>query len=962
MSPQSSNLASVDDQTQSVGAATRPPSNEDVIALMDAEVQELEIEGTSSINDDTVENRLDERGWLERQSEDRKILSSSTDTSIQALTLGGAGLAALGSSYLLIFQSLPPLGSASAFAGFCISTFLAQAVLKRRSRSPISRWSLNEVDSGDGSLAGTTLLASLGISHQIIDADPDPRLITTPDGAVVYANAAYKNLATVMGIGGSSALPPRFDRIFAAEGSDAKKLFSLARAAKGMQSAREEIFLKGAALSAWPTDGANANSRLSDGVSVRQRFEVSLTPHAAPRSRSENLVGWRIRELPIDDDDAAALSLPYSHLPIAVFALDRSGEIIWANDVFYRNTGLDHLSLLTLDDLILGDTASIADALWLADGKEQSAKIRPVRTAGSSKNAGSVDVQFKAFRRAGAGQGFVYVTLDMEEPEAPLGPAKIGGELSESPFGVAILEGEVGKDAKIVEANQAFLEPFDGANKGSQLDTVFDQDIISDISAELKSKPGTAPRSIEAIVPQKRDGQNSAVKLVHQTGSASDRTFALYVKGLRRKRGAYGKRRAFLYTIEITEQKRMQEGHVQDQKLKAIGNIAGEVAHDFNNILQVVLHTCEDLLMSHPAGDPAYQDLLLIRENAQRAANLTAQLLAYSRKQTLTKKTQSITDLLVDFSRFLDRAVGEKVRIDLRNGRSLPPVRVDRTQLETALMNLAVNARDAMAPDGGRISIETMLVSAANIPDVLQAQLRDSDHVLIQVSDSGPGVPQAIIDKIFDPFFTTKDPGKGTGLGLSAVQGVIGQMGGAITVENASKARQSDSENFDRLDGAIFRIYLPADEASQCDPQDGLSRPVSAPIAATDCSGAGRILVVEDEPGVRLVVVKTLEKAGYDVAIADDGVDALEILNEDADFDLVISDIMMPEIDGPTMIAEARDRYGLQAEVIFMSGYAEAAVRDQLAMIDNAQFIQKPFQKADLGVMVRAAIYGPEAD
>ncbi|MEO0397913.1 MAG: ATP-binding protein [Pseudomonadota bacterium] len=955
MSAQKTTIAPITrDQGLADGStAPRPPTPEDIVEMLDSAqpvwAKDRAVDQAPSPSEVDASQAANggerfETGLLGRKAD---FSGDPTPWPMGLIITGGGAFAALGAAYLLVFADLSPIASLSALATLCAGVFVLTAGAKAIG-APFFHARDNQAFAADDTsgrgLAGAEVLSRLNLSHFLIDSDTDARLITTPEGVVVYANPAYGRLAASAGAQSGAGLPPRLDRIFSSEGGNGKKLFSLARAAKSMNAAREEIFQTASA-----NDGARG---------PRRRFDIAATPYPRRGRSDSDYVGWRIRELPIEEDAADALAQPYATLPMPIFAVDRRGTLLWANAAFYKKTGFDPNTPHSLDDLILGDASALAAALWSNDRKTAPAKVRASSPVGGAKLSAALDGQFTAFRRAGAGEGFAYVTMHVEEDDGLAQPAKIGGELSESPFGVAIVEGELGKDAKIVEANQAFLESFAEAHKGASIEGILSPTVIADLAAEAKKKPGAAPRSIEA--PSVSAAGNAGAAADAATDAAA-RTFAIYAKALRRKRGGYGKRRTFLYSIEVTEQKRMQEGHVQDQKLKAIGNIAGEVAHDFNNILQVVLHTCEDLLMSHPAGDPAYQDLILIRENSQRAANLTAQLLAYSRKQTLTNTTQSITDLLVDFSRFLDRAVGEKVKIELKNGRALPPVRVDRTQLETALMNLAVNARDAMAPDGGRITITTSLTPKDAVPEALSGQLRLADHVLITVADTGPGVPQSIIEKIFDPFFTTKEPGKGTGLGLSAVQGVIGQMGGAITVENAPPSE-------DHPGGAVFRIFLPADELGVYDAafeKVSVAGEAGAPspgvVAAADCSGTGRILVVEDEPGVRLVVVKTLEKAGYDVVVADDGVDALELLQEDADFDLVISDIMMPEIDGPSMVATARAEHSLSAAVIFMSGYAESAVRDQLATIDDAQFIQKPFKKADLGVMVRAAIHGADA-
>ena len=304
-----------------------------------------------------------------------------------------------------------------------------------------------------------------------------------------------------------------------------------------------------------------------------------------------------------------------------------------------------------------------------------------------------------------------------------------------------------------------------------------------------------------------------------------------------------------------------------------------------------------------------------------------------------------------DFSRFLTRAIGEKVRLELVNGRALPAIKVDRYQLETAIMNLAVNARDAMAPAGGKLTISTRRIDADELPDLKLPALGEGDHIMIEVADTGPGVPEDIAAKIFDPFFTTKETGKGTGLGLSTVYGVIRQMGGAVALHS------------DEGKGAAFRIYLPAhDEEEPVEAGEAESSEAKAAPEPSDLTGAGRILVVEDEDSVRTFVIATLGDCGYEITEAEDGEEALEILEEEgADFDLVLSDVMMNFLDGPTFIAQAREKFDLKAKVIFMSAYAEAAVRDQLDAIEGAGYIQKPFTVKGLAALVKTTLY-PETD
>ena len=813
------------------------------------------------------------------------VILSARDSGAPGLVLAG-GLALL----IAIF-----LGGAA--LRMFSPVLLTGAMLRRATGKPASE---------AAELAGAEILGALGLAERVLDADADARLVSRRDGVVTYANRAYFDLARKAGVIGPAGLPPRIDRLFAQQGAEATKVFRLCRAAKSAEIAEEIIYqLMG----------------VEDG-GERRCFEVSVRPI---RSADEH-VAWRLRELPIEEEEHDALAAAYADFPRAVFALEKSGQIPWANAAMREKLGAARGGICHIDDVVLGETGPIVRALWQIDRNPEPAQIR--RTGDSP-----IEGVFTSFRRGGVGEGFACVELALDEKEDEVEEIALSGDMSESPFGVAIVEGEINRDGRIVEANKAFTDVFGGSKRNAPLAKSIGQEPLDELAGEIKrkAKTGAAPIPVEVTL-----GEGAAAQ-----------TFALYARPVRRKRGSYGTRRTLLYSVDVTDRKRMEQDYAQDQKLRGIGELASKVAHDFNNYLQVVLGHSERLMLRHPAGDPAYQELVQIRENAQRAANTTKQLLAFSRKQTLKREILSITEIFRDFSRFLTRAIGEKVRLELVNGRALPSVKVDRYQLETAIMNLAVNARDAMAPDGGVLTIKTQFVSEHDVLEHDVPGLDAQDYLLIEVSDTGPGVAPDIADKIFDPFFTTKETGKGTGLGLSTVYGVIRQMEGVITLESAPG------------EGATFRIYLPAHNVAE--------EPVAQPATVTkseprDLTGAGRILVVEDEDPVRNFVVVTLSDCGYEVTEAADAEEALEIIEEDkAGFDLVISDVMMPDLDGPSMVDKARKELALNAKVMFMSAYAEAAVRDQLDIIEGAGYIQKPFTLKSIATLVKQMLY-PAAD
>jgi two-component system, cell cycle sensor histidine kinase and response regulator CckA len=799
------------------------------------------------------------------------------------------------------------------FAGalaLLIAVFVAAAAMKMFSPVLLAGVMLRRATGAQASqaagLAGAEILGALGLAERVLDSDRDARLVTRRDGVVTYANRAYFDLAKDAGVIGPAGLPPRIDRLFAQQGAEATKLFRLCRAAKSAEAA-EEIIYQVMGL---------------QGGGSRRRFEVSVRPI----SGADDHVVWRLRDLPVEEEEHDSLAASYADFPRAVFAIEKSGQIAWVNAAMREKLGVQRGAIHHIDDVVLGETSELQRTLWRLDRTAHRAQVR-------RQNAEPVEGAFRAFRRGGVGEGFACIELELDESQDEVEDVSLSGDISEAPFGIAVIDGELNRDGRVTEANKAFTEVFGGAKKNTPLAKLMSVETLEELASEIKrkTKAGSVPTPVEATVGE----------------GAGARTFALYARPVRRKRGSYGTRRTLLYSVDVTDRKRMEQDYAQDQKLRGIGELASKVAHDFNNYLQVVLGHCERLMLRHPAGDPAYQELIQIRENAQRAANTTKQLLAFSRKQTLKREVLSITEILRDFSRFLTRAVGEKVKLDLVNGRGLAPIKVDRYQLETAIMNLAVNARDAMAPSGGTLTIRTQNVLAGEVAEHNAPGLLEQDYVLLEIADSGPGIPPEIADKIFDPFFTTKESGKGTGLGLSTVYGVIRQMDGVINLQSEPGK------------GAIFQIYLPAHPDEEPLTQD-VSRS-ALPSEPQDLTGAGRILIVEDEDSVRTFVVATLTDCGYEVTEAEDGEDALDIIEEEGEFDLVISDVMMPILDGPSMITRARDELGLKAKVIFMSAYAETAMRDQLDAIDGAGYIQKPFTLRAVASQVKQALY-PLAD
>jgi two-component system, cell cycle sensor histidine kinase and response regulator CckA len=387
---------------------------------------------------------------------------------------------------------------------------------------------------------------------------------------------------------------------------------------------------------------------------------------------------------------------------------------------------------------------------------------------------------------------------------------------------------------------------------------------------------------------------------------------------------------------DTTALKRLEAQFVQGQKMQAIGQLAGGIAHDFNNLLTAISGHCDLLLLRHRPDDPEHPDLIQIRQNANRAAALVSQLLAFSRKQTLKPERIELQDTLSDLTHLLNRLVGEKVGLDLIHARETAAIRADRRQLEQVIMNLVVNARDAM-PAGGVVQIETRIVSLDQELHRDRAVVPRGRHVVISVRDSGTGIPPEWMDKIFEPFFTTKRLGEGTGLGLSTVYGIVKQSGGFIFVRSVLD------------EGTEFELWFPLCAEAVTE------RSVVPPRRAARRSD-GVVLLVEDEAPVRTFAARALRLRGHSVLEAASAEEALALLQDAAlHVDVFVTDVVMPGLDGPGWVRQALERRP-SVRTVFISGYAEDALTDVQARIPNSVFLPKPFSLAELTDTVQAQL------
>jgi two-component system cell cycle sensor histidine kinase/response regulator CckA len=495
----------------------------------------------------------------------------------------------------------------------------------------------------------------------------------------------------------------------------------------------------------------------------------------------------------------------------------------------------------------------------------------------------------------------------------------VAGLLEILPLGLAAAD----RDGRFIHINSAFRR---AAGLSPKAAPTYPSDLVVD---EDKAAVADSVRRFAR-------GPAMSGDLAVRLKTSPDEPIALTVAGAR----GLGEAVVLLSMKDNSEEDRLKRQVAQATKMQAVGQLAGGVAHDFNNILTAIIGHCDLMLMRHAPGDSDYDDIQQIRSNSNRAASLTRQLLAFSRQQTLRPQVLQLPDIISEVSTLLKRLLGEKVKLQVKHGRSLGAVRADPGQLEQVIVNLAVNARDAMlakdAKNGGTLTLHTYGVSTEDVRRMGSEILPIADYTALRVTDTGTGIAPHLLPKIFEPFFTTKEVGKGTGLGLSTVYGIVKQSGGFIFAESEPGK------------GTSFVIYLPVHRAEA---GKALRKPKET---AGELWGTGTILLVEDEATVRAVAERALARHGYTVLTAENGEAAIEILEREGSVDLMISDVVMPTMDGPTTAREARK---LQPDlpILFISGYAEEQLRQSIDL-ERVAFLAKPFSVQKLAEATRDAL------
>ncbi|MDM7459046.1 MAG: ATP-binding protein [Paracoccus sp. (in: a-proteobacteria)] len=615
----------------------------------------------------------------------------------------------------------------------------------------------------------------------------------------------------------------------------------------------------------------------------------------------------------------SAIRADVAAAPEPIWLCDTDGRVVFAN-----------AAALDMGTAQLGSITEIlarmrADALAAVDCLVQrAARLGTAEMDLGDGNAISLTCAQDAPLRIWA-----YHSKDMIAPDLPEETATATTEDLEG-LPVALLW--IAADGRVVKANstaRSLLQSRlpDPLASGFSMAELFDGPGRPILDWLADARAGRLDRASEILRLRHPEGRNAGPRDRHfQVALAYDRAIA----------GAL-----VAVLTDISPMKTLEAQIVQSQKMQAIGQLAGGVAHDFNNLLTAIRGHCDLLMLRRDKCDPDFADLDQISQNTNRAAALVGQLLAFSRKQTLKLETLDLRDTLADLTHLLNRLVGERVVLTITHDPNLRPIRADKRQLEQVIMNLVVNARDAM-PQGGEILVRTENMTLQEALHRDRAALPAGDYVRISVADQGCGIAPDNLAKIFEPFFTTKRTGEGTGLGLSTAYGIIKQTGGYIFCDSVLGQ------------GTQFSIYLPA-QAVALDRADAPT--VEARIAPRlDASRKRRILLVEDEAPVRAFAARALKLKGHEVLEAESGEAALELLTDsDVMVDLLLTDVVMPGLDGPSWVREARLTRP-SVGVIFMSGYTEDIFADGGSPLEKSAFLPKPFSLYELTCLVEECL------
>ncbi|MDD9909947.1 MAG: ATP-binding protein [Ahrensia sp.] len=797
-----------------------------------------------------------------------------------------------------------------------------------------------------GFISLTTKSRGDGFGRAFVDGLDHGAVVTDWEGRIVYANKAYGALT-----GADTARDvATVERVLSRSDDASEIVYRMNRHVRAGAAVTEEFRLLSSVR----------DLHLGRTAHDPHWYRVSSRPLKHP-AQKKPLIVWEISDVTQERlrQESVFRELQHAidyldHAPAGFFSAQSDGDIMYLNATLADWLGVDLATFepgqMNIASLVLGDGMALLSALEEAPGTSRTVVV-DLDLARANGQSLPVRLYHKVpFADDGAPGATRTLVLNRSSgagvsEELRAAEVRFTRFFNNTPIAIASFD----EHGAVVQSNAPFQRLFAPviARKGA-VSRLHIEDLCAESeAAALKQAMADANagkamiESIDSTLPgvgSAIDGEDCSVRFFISAvtdGGAAD--------------GTEKQDRAVIYAIEMTEQKALEKHMAQGQKMQAVGQLAGGIAHDFNNVLTAIIGFSDLLLANHRPSDPSFPDIMNIKQNANRAASLVRQLLAFSRRQTLRPQILSVSDVLADMRMLLERVVGDNIELELQHGRDLWPLKADIGQFEQVIVNLCVNARDATNDakvENGKIIVRTSNAqldeesSTAAGPDIVPG-----DYVRIEVIDTGTGMSAEVMQKIFDPFFSTKDVGKGTGLGLSTVYGIVKQSGGYIYPESEVGK------------GTKFRILLPrhVPTESEKDASNADAAEAKQDEKVRDLAGSATIVFVEDESAVRSVGVRTLQARGHIVHEAENGVEAMELLEELGDqVDLVVSDVVMPEMDGPSLLDAAR-KAGLTVPFIFASGYAEDAFERNLPEVEreNFGFIPKPYSLKDLATAVK---------
>ncbi len=750
----------------------------------------------------------------------------------------------------------------------------------------------------------TRVNKSRQILTEVLEKSAEARAITDPNGDTIYTNKRFDNLIGERKDKNIIALT----KIFKDPERTADELNKLRIKAAPNGSASTELFTNKDGKDMW--------------IQITCQHIIGWQGYI--HWRFDNITGHYEMEEAIREEKEKLRDFT-DNAPVGFFSVNEEGIFTFANDTLLELLEIDSYNLINKCKLheFLVKPPKDSPPYNCFTGKElnQQGELVLRGTKGKESKVSITHSITQTSDNSILSRSVVHDLTTEQKMQHALKASEDKFQLlfEEAPVGICILN----EDMRIIDINKSLTKIFDAKIieiVDSQLIKFINEDDADDLTKWI-------------INVRKKKNKHNFIEVFIK--DHPEKTVQLYAHNLQEKDNIV------LHFIDLTERKKLERQFSQSQKMQAVGQLAGGIAHDFNNLLTAMIGFADLLLLRHKPGDPSFNDIMQIKQNSNRAANMVRQLLAFSRQQTLKPKILDLTDVLSELSHLIRRLIGVNIDLNISHTSDQEFVKADQGQIEQVLINLAVNARDAM-PKGGKLNIITG--SLENNEDIKlngEEVLPEGNWVTIEVTDNGTGIDSEVLSHIFEPFFSTKAVGSGTGLGLATVHGIVHQTGGFLAVDS-------------KIDkGSTFTIYLPFFERTEEDEEEIVEQSVEKTIV-TDLTGSATILLVEDETAVRIFSTRALSNKGYVVVDAPNGPSALELMKEKKVVpDLLITDVMMPEMDGTTL-AKKVQKIHPDIKIIFISGYAEDRFKEHVG--GNAYFLPKPFTLKQLASRVKEVI------